>query len=70
MRIVNSFLPGWHSPLLVAPDMYGPLLGVLLLPQTLLLLMETAANGCNSTTMLGRRTHALFGLKSRMLLCA
>ncbi len=32
-RVFNSFLPGWHSPLLLQPDMYGPVLAVLALPQ-------------------------------------
>jgi hypothetical protein len=32
-RVRNSFLPGWHSPVLLQPDIYGPLLAVLTLPQ-------------------------------------
>ena len=32
-RIANSFLPGWHAPILMQPDLYGPLLAVLTLPQ-------------------------------------
>ena len=32
-RLANSFLPGWHAPLLQHPDMYGPLLAVFMLPQ-------------------------------------
>ncbi len=52
-RICNSFLPGWHWPLLESPDLYGPLLAVFLLPQTLLLAMETSRHGCNPTSQLG-----------------
>lgn len=51
-RILHSFFPGWHSPLLVHPDLYGPLLAVFLLPQTLLLCMETSKHGCNSNAQL------------------
>ena len=32
-RIMNSFLPGWHSPILLHPDMYGPVIAVFALPQ-------------------------------------
>ena len=32
-RVFNSFLPGWHSPLLLQPDLYGPVLAVIGLPQ-------------------------------------
>jgi hypothetical protein len=32
-RVLNSFLPGWHSPLLLHPDLYGPVLAVASLPQ-------------------------------------
>lgn len=32
-RIRNSFLPGWHAPILLQPDIYGPLLAVFCLPQ-------------------------------------
>jgi len=33
VRVANSFLPGWHSPILLQPDLYGPLVAVLTLPQ-------------------------------------
>ena len=36
-RIINSFLPGWHSPILLRPDVYGPLLAVFMLPQVFLI---------------------------------
>jgi len=52
-RIFNTFLPGWHSPQLLQPDFYGPLIGVFLLPQVLLLSMEVSKHGCNQTSMLG-----------------
>lgn len=32
-RVVNSFIPGWHVPLLHTPDIYGPLIAVFMLPQ-------------------------------------
>lgn len=32
-RMFNTFLPGWHSPLLLQPDLYGPVVAVLALPQ-------------------------------------
>lgn len=35
-RVLNSFLPGWHSPLLLQPDLYGPVLAVAALPQVTL----------------------------------
>lgn len=52
-RIINSFIPSWHSPLLSHPDIYGPLIAVFCLPQTLLLAMETSKHGCNPTSQLG-----------------
>eukprot|EP01035_Chromulina_nebulosa_P027670 gene27670-36420_t len=52
-RIINSFLPGWHSPILLRPDVYGPLLAVFMLPQSLLLSMEISKVGCNPTSQLG-----------------
>ena len=32
-RVLNSFLPGWHAPLLLQPDLYGPVMAVFALPQ-------------------------------------
>eukprot|EP01032_Pedospumella_encystans_P011246 gene11246-13086_t len=52
-RVFNSFLPGWHSPLLLQPDLYGPVLAVIGLPQSLLLSMEISRHGCNPTSQLG-----------------
>lgn len=52
-RVLNSFLPGWHSPVLQQPDLYGPLLAVFTLPQSLLISMETSKHGCNPTSQLG-----------------
>lgn len=34
-RIFHSFIPGWHSHLLVQPDIYGPIIAVMSLPQVL-----------------------------------
>ncbi len=52
-RIISSFIPGWHAALLLTPDLYGPLIAVFTLPQTLLLSMETSRHGCNPTSQLG-----------------
>ena len=51
-RTINAFLPGWHSPVLSNPDLYGPILAVFLLPQILLFSIESK-NGCNRTALLG-----------------
>ncbi|KAJ1430071.1 hypothetical protein B484DRAFT_54184 [Ochromonadaceae sp. CCMP2298] len=51
-RIRNSFLPGWHSPILLHPDLYGPLLAVFMLPQSLLISMEISRHGCNPMSQL------------------
>ena len=51
-RVINSFLPGWHSPVLSNPDLYGPILAVFLLPQILLFSIESK-HGCNRTALLG-----------------
>ena len=52
-RILNSFIPGWHSPLLLKPDLYGPLIAVFIMPQILLLSMGVTRHGCNQTSLLG-----------------
>lgn len=52
-RCINTFLPGWHGAILTAPDLYGPMLGVFLLPLTLLWSTETSHHGCNPTSQLG-----------------
>eukprot|EP01039_Chlorochromonas_danica_P006813 gene6813-7526_t len=52
-RILCSFLPGWHASLLGSPDIYGPLVAVALLPQTLLLSLEPSRHGCSPTSQLG-----------------
>ena len=51
-RTINAFLPGWHSPVLSNPDLYGPILAVFLLPQVLLFSIESK-HGCNRTALLG-----------------
>ena len=33
VRVCNSFLPGWHSSVLQKPDLYGPMVAVLTMPQ-------------------------------------
>ena len=52
-RVLNSFIPGWHSPLLLKPDLYGPLIAVFIMPQILLLSMGVTRHGCNQTSLLG-----------------
>eukprot|EP01035_Chromulina_nebulosa_P018197 gene18197-23859_t len=52
-RIINSFLPSLHSPILLKPDIYGPLLAVFMLPQALLLSMDTSRHGCSQNSVLG-----------------
>ena len=52
-RIAYSFRPGAHSNLLAAPDFYGPLLAVMLLPQVLLLSIDVTRHGCSQSSMLG-----------------
>lgn len=53
LRILNSFIPGWHSSLLMHPDLYGPLIAVFLLPQSVLLCMDISKNGCSQADVLG-----------------
>ena len=55
-RIGNALVPGRHGSALAAPDFYGPLLGVLLLPQILLLSIDVSLHGCRQTSMLGNAT--------------
>lgn len=52
-RCINTFLPGWHGSILSQPDLYGPLLGVFMLPLTLLWSTQTSRHGCNPTSQLG-----------------
>jgi hypothetical protein len=61
-RVVNSVCPGRHGSVLAAPDLYGPLLGVLLLPQVLLISIDVTRHGCNQTLMLGNATMATLSL--------
>ena len=52
-RITASYIPGRHRVFLKNPDLYGPLLAVLLLPQVLLLSMELSMHGCSQSSLLG-----------------
>jgi hypothetical protein len=52
-RVANTFIPGAHPSLLTAPDFYGPLLAVVLLPQVLLLSIDVTRHGCSQSSMLG-----------------
>ena len=51
-RIKNSFIPGRHFPLMERPDMYGPLMAVLSMPQVLLQCI-THGGGCSRASILG-----------------
>lgn len=55
-RIFNSFFPGWHAVILHRPDMYGPIVAVFMLPQSLLLNMDTSRHGCSKSSVLGNAT--------------
>jgi hypothetical protein len=52
-RISNSFIPGKHSAILSKPDMYGPIIAVMSLPQVLLLSLEVHRSGCSQSSLLG-----------------
>lgn len=45
-RVRNAFLPGWHSPLLLQPDLYGPVLAVAALPQVIAALSRLLLRWC------------------------
>jgi len=51
-RITSSIIPGRHATLINNPDMYGPLLGTLALPQVLLLSIAHEG-GCSRPNILG-----------------
>jgi len=55
-RILHCVVPGMHGAALSSPDLYGPLLAVLLLPQILLLSIDVTLHGCSQTSMLGNAT--------------
>jgi hypothetical protein len=52
-RIGNSFIPGKHSSILKQPDLYGPIVAVMSLPQVLLLSLEVHRSGCSQSSLLG-----------------
>jgi hypothetical protein len=54
-RVANSLLPGWHSPALTEPDIYGPLIAVFSLPQVLLMSLEVydSDSSCSQPSLLG-----------------
>ena len=52
-RVQLSFIPGRHRVFVRNPDMYGPAMGVFLLPQVLLLSMEFTHHGCSQSALLG-----------------
>ena len=49
---MSSLLPGRHAALLVKPDLYGPLIALFLLPQAILLYMQTGDLGCSHSLLL------------------
>lgn len=53
LRVFHTLIPGRHAAVLSTPDMYGPMIAVLALPQGLMLSMEIGKNGCNPTSQLG-----------------
>ena len=52
-RIINSMLPGQHGPLFDHPDLYGPIVAVLGMPQVFLLCLEATEQGCDRSDLLG-----------------
>lgn len=52
-RVANCFIPGRHSSLLATPDLYGPAIAVVSLPQVLLLAMDSSHHGCSRSYLLG-----------------
>jgi hypothetical protein len=50
-KIIDSFIPGRYEKFFTSPDLYGPILAVLLLPQVLLL--SLSKHGCNQFSLLG-----------------
>ena len=46
-RVMSSVLPGYHSPLLQRPDLYGPSVAVFAMPQVFLLCLEASEQGCD-----------------------
>lgn len=52
-RIINSFIPTRHGSILKSPDIYGPLVAVFSLPQTLLLSIGASRHGCSPIALLG-----------------
>lgn len=52
-RVVSSILPGYHTPLLQKPDLYGPFLAVLSMPLVFLVCLEASKQGCDRSDLLG-----------------
>lgn len=52
-RCLYAFLPFKHASILAAPDIYGPLVATLSLPQVLLFAMDTTHFGCTRSALLG-----------------
>lgn len=52
-RCLYAFLPFKHASILSAPDIYGPLVATLSLPQVLLFAMDSTHFGCTRSALLG-----------------
>lgn len=52
-RVAFSFIPGKHTPLLATPDLYGPVVATCILPQVMLVAMDSTHHGCSRTSLLG-----------------
>lgn len=52
-RVGCSFVPGKHTPLLASPDLYGPTVAACILPQVLLVAMDSTHHGCSRSSLLG-----------------
>ena len=52
IRFLSSMLPGRHAALLIKPDFYGPLIALFLLPQSILLTLQTGHIGCSHFLLL------------------
>lgn len=52
-RAYHSFIPGGLTPVLSRPDLYGPTIALLALPQALVIAMDSSHHGCSRSILLG-----------------
>lgn len=52
-RIMFSVIPGGHASIIDKPDLYGPTMAAFILPQVLLLAMDSSHHGCDRSGLLG-----------------